>query len=186
MCPACCALMAQARPGWEAARAVLQRDCRGVSAPEQCRQSTRASFLMLWAHCSPARLAALQHPDPGAHVLEPARDCQGHASAACHQDAGIVWIQLCGQYSAGPASLPAGCNRGGGVSYTLPAECDCTIFTAQRMHLGAKIRKCLIMQMQSTYLADSLCATGLQGLSTCLCNIGPDGRADRSANNKTG
>ena len=74
----------------------------------------------------------------------------------------------------------------GGVSYTLPAECDCSIFTAQRMHLGAKIRKCLIMQMQSTYLADSLCATGLQGLSTCLCNIGPDDRADRSANNKTG
>lgn len=43
---------------------------------------------------SPSGLTALQHPDPGAHVLEPARDSQGHPSAACYQDAGIVRIQL--------------------------------------------------------------------------------------------
>ncbi len=43
---------------------------------------------------SPPGFTALQHPHPGAHVLELARDGQGHSSAACHQDAGIVRIQL--------------------------------------------------------------------------------------------
>ena len=43
--------------------------------------------------CPPARLVALHHPDPGAHVLQPPRDVQRDAAAARHEDAGVVRTQ---------------------------------------------------------------------------------------------
>ena len=63
---------------------------REMCRAEQARRCRDESQQLL----SPPGLTALEHPHPGPHVLEPACDSQGHPSAACHQDAGIVRIQL--------------------------------------------------------------------------------------------
>jgi hypothetical protein len=59
--------------------------------------STCCCCTLLWhingSAVAPARVAALQHPHPCAHVLEPPRDIKRNAPAARHQDAGIVRIQ---------------------------------------------------------------------------------------------
>ena len=118
---------------------------------------------------SPAGVAALQHPHPGAHVLQPARGYERHAAPARHQDAGIVWVQRLGHCSEGPATTGGRVTHACGSSAGQACSHRSSMDHAGTGHLLCGRRSCC----RGTGVLASLPAACLCHLHCSAAQLGP-------------